>query len=195
MGILRSGCRNLCCSSESNKWFGSDWSAKDYFAGFLRTIWEHFTSGGKSKSGFDVIAGREANMYKLILTSLLCVSLWQPARADVLYGAVQYKNVTGRIGVSINRKGMIRGVHPDSPAAQAGLVAGDVVEVVNGKPGDVWHIHGTPDTYVKLFVRRGSSHFSVQVKRIDGHSIKRELDREHNSQPEPQTASKGGEVA
>jgi C-terminal processing protease CtpA/Prc len=130
-------------------------------------------------------------MYKFIFTSLLCLSLWQPAaKADILYGAVQYKNVTGKIGVNINRKGMIRGVHPDSPAAQAGLAAGDVVEVVNGKPGDVWHIHGLPDTYVNLMVRRGSSHFKVQVKRIDYHEIRHELNRENNHENEHQTASK-----
>lgn len=133
-------------------------------------------------------------MYRLMSTLLLCVCLWQPARADMLYGAVQYKNATGRIGVSINRKGVIRGVHPDSPAAQAGLAAGDVVEVVNGKPGDVWHIHGTPETYVNLLVRRGSSHFKVQVKRIDCREIKHELDRDRNQEHEPMTASKA-EVA
>jgi predicted metalloprotease with PDZ domain len=137
---------------------------------------------------FNLIAGREVSMYKFILTSLVCVSLWTPAQADILYGAVQYKNVTGRIGVNINKKGMIRGVHPDSPAARAGLAAGDVVEVVNGKPGDVWHIHGTPETYVNLMVRRGSSHFKVQVKRIDSHAIRHELDRENDQ--ERQTASK-----
>jgi C-terminal processing protease CtpA/Prc len=129
-------------------------------------------------------------MYRIFLTALLCVSLWQPAKADILYGAVQYKNVTGKIGVNINRKGMIRGVHPDSPAAQAGLAAGDVVEVVNGKPGDVWHIHGLPETYVNLMVRRGGTHFKVQVKRIDCHAIRHELNRENNHEDEPKTASK-----
>lgn len=129
-------------------------------------------------------------MNRVIIALVLCIGFWQPVNADMLYGAVQYKNVTGRIGVNINRKGLIRGVHPDSPAAKAGLAAGDVVEVVNGKPGDVWHIHGAPETYVNLLVRRGSSHFKVQVKRIDYRTIRRDLDRDNKDEVGPQTASK-----
>jgi C-terminal processing protease CtpA/Prc len=116
-------------------------------------------------------------MGKFFTTSLLAVAtlvnLVMPARADVLYGSVQYKNATGRIGVSVNKKGLIRLVHPDSPAEEAGLVPGDIVESVNGKLKDVWHIHGAPETYVTLMVRRGDSKFLVKVKRIDYHEIRR----------------------
>lgn len=117
-------------------------------------------------------------MDKFFTSSLLTVatlaSFLLPAQADVLYGAVQYKKATGRIGVSVNKKGLIRLVHPDSPAEIAGLAPGDVVESVNGKEKDVFHIHGTPETYVTLMIRRGDSKFQVKVKRIDYHDIKRE---------------------
>jgi len=108
-----------------------------------------------------------------LLTITTLASFLMPARADVLYGAVQYKNAAGRIGVSVNKKGLIKLVHPDSPAEQAGLAPGDIVESVNGKVKDVFHIHGTPETYVNLMVRRGDSKFFVKVKRIDYHEIRR----------------------
>jgi len=107
------------------------------------------------------------------LTIMALVSFLMPVRADLLYGSVQYKNATGRIGVSVNKKGLIRLVHPDSPAQEAGLAPGDIVESVNGKVKDVWHIHGAPETYVTLMVRRGDSKFLVKVKRIDYHELRR----------------------
>jgi C-terminal processing protease CtpA/Prc len=115
--------------------------------------------------------GKFFTMSLLTITTL--ASFLMPAQADVLYGGVQYKNTAGRIGVSVNKKGLIRLVHPDSPAEAAGLAPGDIVESVNGKVKDVFHIHGTPETYVTLMVRRGDSKFLVKVKRIDYHEMRR----------------------
>ncbi len=107
----------------------------------------------------------------------------------MLVGGVQYKNVPGRIGVRINKKGLVKLVRPKSPAERAGIKPGDIVKVVDGKPGDVWHIHGTPETYVNLVVRRGDTEFRVRIKRIDYRLLKHEQ-YDENDQERPEQSEK-----
>jgi carboxyl-terminal processing protease len=61
---------------------------------------------------------------------------------------------------------------PGSPAVKAGLRSGDLVVKINGSPvanmsatAAIDRIHGAQGSLVRLMVRRGQTHFSVDVRR------------------------------
>ena len=93
--------------------------------------------------------------------------------ALALEGHVINTNVEGRIGVRINLgSGAIYKIHPFSPAANAGLVIGDVVIRVDGKPHNAVNISGEPGTIVKLVVKHGSDLIPMDIERIDYREIR-----------------------
>ncbi len=109
---------------------------------------------------------------KYFAASLVCLIAFSlPARAELLIGMCQYHEVDGKIGVRVSNRGKVARVHPHSPADQAGIKTGDLIVEVDGKKGNVDHIHGRPGTLVGLTVKRADTSFSVDVPRIDYRDI------------------------
>lgn len=93
------------------------------------------------------------------------------AKAVVLVGMVQFDPGTGKIGVQVNPGGKVVRVHPQSPAEKCGLMPGDKIIMVDGKNGDVSHIHGAVGSTVTLTIVRGGEQIVREVERINEHMI------------------------
>ncbi len=86
----------------------------------------------------------------LMICSLLIAS---QAYGTTLYGWVS--NQTGYIGVLISLStGRIDKVHRNSPAAQAGMLTGDIVAKVNGKIFRASDMDGDSGSIVDLTINR-----------------------------------------
>jgi C-terminal processing protease CtpA/Prc len=94
-----------------------------------------------------------------------------PAQSLTLVGSVEKSDVEGRIGVRIATSGIIREVHPGSPAEAAGLQPKDHVLTVDGKRHAIRQISGEPGTIVELDVKRHGERFHVAVERVDVRTI------------------------
>lgn len=88
-------------------------------------------------------------------------------------------NDEGRIGVQVDySSGKIGYVYKECPAREAGLMKGDKVIIVDGKPGygkdsNSPNISGTPGTDVDITVLRGKEALRFRITRIDRHLLKR----------------------
>jgi regulator of sigma E protease len=80
-------------------------------------------------------------------------------------------DLLGELGLTLHRPrlpAVIGRVVPASPAAQAGLMAGDEVLAIDGRPIDIWRelataIRDAPGQALRLAVRRGDSQIDVTV--------------------------------
>lgn len=111
-------------------------------------------------------------MKNLILLAIaLLVSAGTAANATVLLGKVDFDPGVGRIGVQVSPGGKVVRVHPQSPAQKCGLLPGDKIINVDGKQGDVAHIHGAVGSTVTITIQRGDELIVRNIERINEHMI------------------------
>lgn len=107
----------------------------------------------------------------LIVGITLVLATQVPCHARFIEGMVDFSPGTGKIGLRVGRDGTVLRVKPESPAEKSGIVPGDKVLSVDGKPNDFGGIHGTPNTHVILVIQRGDEQIVRSVERINEHLL------------------------
>jgi len=109
------------------------------------------------------------NLIMLAIAALVTTNC--SANATALVGMVEFSPGTGKIGVQVSPSGKVTRVHPQSPAERCGLLPGDKIISVDGKGGNVGHIHGSIGSTVTLTIQRGGEQIVREVERINEHLI------------------------
>ena len=121
-------------------------------------------SGGSVGIGFDIPAGTVKRVVQQLKENGHVTRGWLGVQAQAVTA-----EIAESLGLSSARGALVDEPQPDSPAAKAGIKAGDVITAVNGAAVDNSHdlartiAQIAPGTSVRIGVRRDGDERSIQV--------------------------------